>query len=195
MDAAEAGWETAPGGAVRAGVMPEGSGVRSIGRHLKLRKMQHCKLGSPVKGMLKPPLVSSILVNISQAGAKRMVPRSFRGCPATERGVMAINQNKFCPSVRRNFFTPSLAEHWSRLPREAEEPAEHSKFTWRCFCTCSGRPCLGRGFGVDGLQRSLPILTLPRFCDPNHFLYLICYFHRAHNGKSCLCLSLVFFLF
>lgn len=57
--------------------------------------------------------VSSIHGNISQSGAKRMVPDSFLVVPSnrTRSNGHELKHKKFYLGMRKNFFTLMMAEH------------------------------------------------------------------------------------
>lgn len=62
-------------------------------------------------------------MNISVAGAKRMVTDSFQWCLVTRSSTHKLKYRKLHLNMRKNFFTLRVAEHQSRLPREAMESA------------------------------------------------------------------------
>lgn len=68
----------------------------------------------------------------------------------------------------KNLFTLSVAEQWNRLPREAMKSPSLETFKsqldmFLCHLLQMTLPC--QGVRLDGLQRSIPTLTILCFCD------------------------------
>lgn len=77
---------------------------------------------------------------------------------------MAIKQNEeFHLKMRKDFFTLSMAEHWNWLSREVMECLSLERFKPHLdvfLCKLfQVTAFLGRGGGLDNLQRSLPAPT------------------------------------
>ena len=62
---------------------------------------------------------------------------------------------------RETLFTVRVTKPWNTLPREVVECPSPEILIWMQFWgTCSGWPCLSRGFGQGDLQKSLPSSAL-----------------------------------
>ena len=74
-----------------------------------------------------------------------------------------MDVRKFRSSVRKNFFTVRVTEHWNRLPREAVGSPSLEIFKARLDAylgSLLSGACFGRGVGPDDLLRSLPTPTI-----------------------------------
>ena len=99
-----------------------------------------------------------------------MGPDSFQWCPATGQGAMGTNW-----SLGSSIWTGGRASSlWGwRSPGPGCPGRLWSLLLWRysrtvwtgCCAACSGWPCLGRGVGLNGPQRSLPTPTILWFCN------------------------------
>lgn len=132
--------------------------------------------------------ISSMHVNISWVGAKRTMPGSFQWCPPAGQGAMAINIMQKVPPQRKNFCILRVTEPWnSCLGRIwSLSLCGHPKHPWTCSCiTCSSWSCLGRGVGLNGLQRSLPNLTTLWFCESQFLNFLTSSAQLAEAPPCC----------
>jgi len=77
--------------------------------------------------------------------------------------VLRTKQRKFCPNMRKNFFTLRVTEPWPRLPREVVECPSLEIFQTHLdvvLCHLLWVTLLRQGAGLGDPQRSLPTLNV-----------------------------------